>query len=184
MKKSDLIEEWKNKVRVASAAEINTQHHSPRDISLEDAARGWLAYKELYQDNKVFINRYDNTYSAVSFYKDSFNEPKKGLIQAFKDRNRDPIADWAAQNPHNLLLVYRTGADIMKSGTASCLSLSKMHLELAETKGMDAYLPNDEQSKEIFSKLFHRQDEAHAIELMGRTAEQRTRTVLNLDHSY
>ena len=184
MKKSDLIKEWKTKVRVASATEIETQHHSPRDITLEDAARGWLAYKELYETGNVFIHPFHDTYSAVSFYKSSFNEPKKGLIQAFKDRNKNPIADWAAQNPHNLLLVYRTGADIMKSGTTSCIVLPKMHLALAKIKGIEeTRIPNSEQSVEIFSKLFHRQDEAHAIELMGRTAEQRTRMILDLDHS-
>lgn len=185
MKQSKFFEQWDKNVRVASAAEMGTQQHSPNDISLEDAALGWLAFKKLYNTGRVFINNAPNTHAAVSHFQDAFKGEQKGLMQRFKDRNKDPIAEWAAENPHNLLMVYRTGADIMKTGTVACVVLQRIHVELAEIKGIDVRspMPDPEESKELFNTLFHRQEQAHAIALMEHTAEQRVQFVLALIHS-
>ncbi len=89
MKKSELIKQWTKNVRVANSADIDEQQHSPRVISLEDAARGWLAYKELYNEGKVVINRNfgsNNTIKAHTFYSKNFaDDDNRSLLQKFQD---------------------------------------------------------------------------------------------------
>ncbi len=186
MKKSELIEQWTKNVRVANSADIKEQHHSPRDISLEDAARGWLAFKELYNDGKVFIHPNfgsNNTLKAHAFYTKNFaEEDNRSLLQRFKDLKKDEIAEWAAQNPHNLLLIYRTGADIMHTGTSECAVLHKLHIPLAEQKGINTDWRTTD-TEEIFNKLFHEADQQHAIDLMERTASERVYKMQGIEHS-
>lgn len=190
MKKSELVEQWTKNIPVAKKAELQEQHHSPRDISLEDAARGWLAFKALYADGQVFINRNHDVNSTVwaqSFYTRTFDgEDNRGLIQKFKDRKKDHIAEWAVENPHNLLLIYRTGADIMKSGEVGCIALEDLPMELAKHKGIEvknASFPTAEEAESVFRQLFHEADEQHAIDLMEDTVASRIHLVRGIEHS-
>ncbi len=79
-------------------------------------------------------------------------------------------------------MIYRTGADIMHAGSTSCIVLQRMHIALAEQRGIDTdYRTTD--TEEIFSKLFHEADQRHAIDLMEKTASARVYKMQDIEHS-
>lgn len=155
-----------------------------------------MAFKALLAQEKVRFNYSDETLRAVAAYKQAF--PKKDtrkLWEKFRDglSNKDMNEAWAIDNPHNLLLMYRANADIVRPETQDCIPLENLVRELAEHRGIDvpnksglSVLPltiQDDESVELAGKLFHPAAVESAIELMRNTVYSRVKTVSRLDHS-
>lgn len=183
MKNPKLLKKWNDAVSVAKEQDPSSQHHSPRDVNQQQAARGWLAFNALNERKEVKINPYGTSFRAMDHYRELFQEKlnKWGeLVRAFKNCDKDNLAVWAGENPHNLLLLYRDGADIMTRDT-HCLSYQSMHLHLACNMGIirNTHCIDDTQSEEIFYKLFNKDQEQAAISLMENTVSRRIQTAYN-----
>ena len=187
--KTELFESWKRNVFVAGGNmdQVREQFHSPHDMTAQTGARGWLSYRELYNSgDAVIVGHRGETAQAHSFYTDAFNE-KVGLWQMIRHPNRDMISHWAAENPHNLLLLTRSGADIeLVSADGQNVrrpSHDNIHLALAEKRGIDVSDIDQfsEESEEIFYRLFHHQEEIQAMRTLHNTADARAEQILGMD---
>ncbi len=180
MAKIDLKIKWAQQVQVAHQSELNEQYHSSSKISQEQAAQQWLAFRELYKDGHIVIKPSNETVKAMSFYREEFKDERSQTVAAFfKNRNKDPIAEWANKNPHNLLLIDRTGADFFKAGTGTSMGISGLLPFLHEVRtGERVHIINHDEAQEIFKKHFHPVEEEHALKLMESKETERTQKML------
>ena len=183
MKKDELIDLWIKNIYVASQGELDKQTYAPSDLSIETTARSWLAYKELYFNGNIKINPYIDTFRAFRFYKNKFEE-KKSWVKQILSGSTDPykdLSEWMAKNPHNMIIIYRTGLDFMRPNNNHCVILESMFSYLGEMRDLEVphsyFSLEKEELNQLFYKLFNTKEEEEAIALMKRTIDERVKLV-------
>lgn len=162
-KKRALLEGGNIDLHVTSQEQGVNNTTAEAGLTQEMVARAWLAYKELAKKNLVSLNPASKTHKLMFVY------------------GGTNLQKWIEENPHNLILGFRTGMDFMQD--FSCILPETFLHRLAyktATINQDEYdrirngsVSLKDVTDDVFYKMFSKEQEQSALKLLQVTMHAR-----------